>query len=132
MASKAKRTKRRETPASRGQAAPHVYAASVPIEPFFQEQMRDPEFRRAYEELEPEFELVRQLIDLRIKRGMSQTELARRVGVKQPSIARLEGRGKTTNLNFLGRVAKALDARLEVRLVPRKAGGKPGRQKRMT
>ncbi|HET7087832.1 MAG TPA: helix-turn-helix domain-containing protein [Anaerolineae bacterium] len=63
---------------------------------------------------------------------MSQTELARRVGVKQPSIARLEGRGKTTNLNFLGRVAKALDARLEVRLVPRKAGGKPGRQKRMT
>ena len=125
MASKPKRTKRRET-------VPHVYAASVPIEPFFQEQMRDPEFRRAYEELEPEFELVRQLIGLRIKRGVSQTELARRVGVKQPSIARLEGRGKTTNLSFLGRVAKALDARLEVRLVPREAISKSGRQKRMT
>ncbi|HLF26582.1 MAG TPA: helix-turn-helix transcriptional regulator [Anaerolineae bacterium] len=124
MASKPKRTKLRET-------TPQVHAASAPIEPFFQEQMRDPEFRRAYEELEPEFELVRQLIDLRIKRGVSQTELARRVGVKQPSIARLEGRGKTTDLNFLGRVAKALDARLEVRLVPREASGKSEGQKRM-
>jgi ribosome-binding protein aMBF1 (putative translation factor) len=118
MASKTKKTKR--------------YPASVPIEPFFEEQMRDPEFRQAYEELEPEFQLVRQLIDLRLKRGVSQTELARRVGVKQPSIARLEGRGKTTDLKFLGRVAKALDARLEVRLVPHKTSSKSGRQKRMT
>jgi DNA-binding XRE family transcriptional regulator len=98
-----------------------AYPASVPIGPFFEKQMLDPEFRQAYEELEPEFELVRQLIDLRNKRGVTQTELARRVGAKQPSIARLEGRGKSTDLNFLGRVAKALDARLEIKIVPHKA-----------
>ncbi len=82
------------------------------------ERMQDPEYRREYDALEPEFELVRQLIDLRLKRKWTQSELARRVGVQQPSIARLEGRGKTKDLVFLGRVAKALDARLEIKLVP--------------
>ncbi len=105
-------------------------AASVPIKSFFERQMQDPEFRQAYEELEPEFQVVRQLIDLRRRRQMSQTEVARRVGVKQPSIARLEGRGKSKDLSFLGRVAQALDARLEIRLVPREARGKGPRGKR--
>jgi ribosome-binding protein aMBF1 (putative translation factor) len=106
-----------------------AYRASVPTGPFFEEQMRDPEYRRAYEELEPEFEVVRQLIDLRLKQKISQSELARRVGVPQPSIARLEGRGKTKDLAFLGRVAKALDARLEIRLVPRNVEKGSGKRK---
>ena len=100
------------------------YPPSAPYEVYFEERMKDPEFRQAYEELEPEFALVRQLIDLRLKHNLTQTELARRVGVKQPSIARLEGRGQTRDLVFLGRVAKALDAKLEIRLVPIKAKAK--------
>ncbi len=95
------------------------YPASVPIEPFFKKQMRDPEFRQAYEALEPEFDIIRQIIDLRVKRKMSQAQLAAKVGTKQPSIARMERRGKTRDLDYLRRVAEALDARLEVRLVPR-------------
>ncbi len=43
-----------------------VGAASAPIEPFFEAYMKDPEFQRAYEELELEFEIVRQLIELRL------------------------------------------------------------------
>jgi len=45
-----------------------------------------PEFRRAYENLESEFALVRRLIDLRLKQNLSQSKLAQRVGVKQPRI----------------------------------------------
>lgn len=101
--------------------------ASVPIEPMFEQQLRDPEFRHAYEELEPEFKIVRQLIDLRLKRGWTQAQLAERVGTRQPNIARLEGRGHSQNLSFLERVANALGARVEVQIVPREAKAKGAR-----
>ncbi len=97
------------------------YAPGVSVDVFFDEQMKNPGFRRAYEELEPEFAIIKQIIELRIKRQMTQAQLAKRIGTRQPSIARLEARGKTTDLNYLQRVAKALDARVEVRLVPLEA-----------
>ncbi len=107
-----------------------AYPASVPIEPFFEEQMKDSQFRRAYEALEPEFDIIRQIIDLRIKRKLSQAQLAEKMGTKQPSIARMERRGKTRDLDYLQRVAEALDARLEVRLVPREASATPRNRQR--
>ncbi len=97
------------------------FAPSVAFETVLAEHMKDPAFRNAYDELEPEFAIIRQIIDLRIKRKMSQSQLAKRMGTQQPSIARMEARGRVKNLDYLQRVADALDARLEVRLVPRKA-----------
>ncbi len=108
------------------------YPPSVPIEPFFNERMKDPAFRREYDALEPEFAIIRQIIDLRLKRKMSQAQLARKVGTQQPSIARLESRGQTKDLDYMQRVAKALGARLEVRLVPLKARGRNANRKRST
>jgi DNA-binding XRE family transcriptional regulator len=99
------------------------YTAEVPFETILAQHLKDPKVRRAYEELEPEFEIVRQIIDLRIKRKMTQAQLAKRVGTAQPNIARLENRRHPSKeIDLLRRVAAALDAKLEVRLVPRKAG----------
>ncbi len=76
-------------------------------------QRSDPEFLLAANELELGF----QVACLRIERGLTQAQLADLVGTKQPSIARLE-RGETTpSLQFLKRVAAALDAHFEIRLV---------------
>lgn len=97
------------------------YAVGVSVDEFFNGQMKKPEFRREYDALEPEFAIIKQIIELRIKRKMTQADLAKKIGTRQPSIARLEARGKTTDLNYLQRVAQALDARVEVRLVPLKA-----------
>ncbi len=99
------------------------YPASTSIEPYFKKQMNSAAFRRAYEELEPEFAIIRQIIDLRLKRKMTQEQLAKRMGTAQPSIARMESRGKVKNLDYLQRIANALNARVEVRLVPRTASG---------
>jgi transcriptional regulator with XRE-family HTH domain len=67
--------------------------------------------------------------DLREKAGLSQSDLAKRVGTKQPNISRLEN-GEVAglpSLDLLGRVASALDGRLEVRIVrPRKAASRKG------
>jgi DNA-binding XRE family transcriptional regulator len=79
------------------------------------EQLQDPEFVAAAYELEPGYQIAR----LRIMRGLTQTQLAEMVGTRQPSIARLENGSSIPSLSFLDRIARALDARIELRVVPR-------------
>jgi transcriptional regulator with XRE-family HTH domain len=54
---------------------------------------------------------------LRTAQGLTQGELAQRVGTQQSSIARLESGNTQPSLSFLHRVAEALGGRLEVRIV---------------
>lgn len=97
---------------------------------FLTKQMQDPEFRREYEALEPEYEIITQIIELRLKRKMSQAQLAEKIGTQQPSIARMESRGRVKDLDYLQRIASALDARIQVRLIPREASGARGSGRR--
>jgi DNA-binding XRE family transcriptional regulator len=79
--------------------------------------MKDAEFTREYEALREEFELSREVIELRKQRNMTQKELAAKAGTSQPAIARLEsGRYKNISLAFLRKVGKALGAQTEVHL----------------
>jgi transcriptional regulator with XRE-family HTH domain len=75
--------------------------------------LEDPEVKQAYESLETAYQIAR----LRIARGLTQAQLAEMVGTKQPSIARLESGASEPSVAFLRKVAAALDARLELRLV---------------
>ena len=86
----------------------------IPLEDWEAEQLRDPEFVAALAELEPAYQVAR----LRILRGLTQEQLAARVGTHQPSIARLESGASTPTVTFLRKVAAALGSRLEVRFVP--------------
>jgi DNA-binding XRE family transcriptional regulator len=79
------------------------------------EQLQDPEFVAAENELEPGYQIAR----LRIQRGLTQAELAEMIGTHQPSIARLENGSSVPSLSFLERIANALDARIELHVVPR-------------
>lgn len=82
---------------------------------------KDPAFRKAYEALEPEFAIARQLIAARNRAGLSQAEVARKMGTTQSTIARLEsGRGLPA-MSSLQRYASAIGHKLDVRLVQ---GGK--------
>jgi len=92
---------------------------AIPFEKLKADLMRDPEFRREYEKLEPEFQIARALIDARIKKKMTQAEIARKAGTKQPVISRLEGACGSPSLSLIKRIAKALNARLVFRLEPR-------------
>jgi len=77
------------------------------------EKNKDPEFITAAEKLEPGYQIAR----LRILRGLTQTQLAEMVGTRQPSIARLENGSSLPSISFLQKVAAALDAKIEVKLV---------------
>lgn len=83
------------------------------------ELMKDPEFVRAYQELQPEFAIIRKIIEARIKDGITQKKLAKRMGTKQSAISRLESGNANPSLSFLGRLAEALNSRLEIRFLPK-------------
>lgn len=78
------------------------------------EWMKDPEFRREYEKLEPEYEIACQIIEARLKKKMSQEELAKKVGTGQAVISRLEGMNAKPSISLLTRVARALQTKITV------------------
>jgi transcriptional regulator with XRE-family HTH domain len=92
---------------------------AIDFDRYLEEQLKRPEFREAYEELEEEYELAKQIIRFRVNRNLTQTQLAKLVGTSQPAIARLEsGNHRNMTLGFLARVARALELRSEMRFLP--------------
>ncbi len=90
---------------------------TIPFRELKKRWMKDPAFRKEYDALEPEFAVARQLIEARARAGLTQQELADRMGTTQPVIARLEsGRQKPTT-KTLERFAKATGSKVEIRLV---------------
>lgn len=77
------------------------------------EKVEQPDFMTAAEALEPGYQVAR----LRILRGLTQAQLAEMVGTRQPSIARLENGTSIPSLSFLNRIAAALNAKVQVKLV---------------
>ena len=83
------------------------------------EWMKDPEFRSEYEKLQPEFAVAKAIIEARIKRKISQEELAKRMGTGQAVISRLEGANASPSLSLIKRLAAALNLKVELRFTPK-------------
>jgi ribosome-binding protein aMBF1 (putative translation factor) len=97
-----------------------TYTRGRTLEEHIAEQMKNPAFKKAWHDLDPEFELLESMIKAREKAGVTQKELAKRIGTKQPALSRLErgGFGKAT-VETLKKIADALDMRLVVKLQPK-------------
>ena len=78
--------------------------------------LKDKRIKKAYDALGPEFELIGTIIKKRLEQGITQKELARKIGSKQPVISRLERGTYNPSIKFLHRVANALDAELSVKI----------------
>ena len=81
--------------------------------------MKEPKYRKAYEALEEEFVLASAVIEARSRAGLTQQELARRMGTTQPVVARLESGGTRPSMRTLERLAKATGSRLLISFQPR-------------
>ena len=77
------------------------------------------EVKEAFDELSDEFALLAPFLKARARQGLTQAQLAQKIGTTQSAVARLEsGKGKhSPSLATLSRYAEALGCRLEVRLV---------------
>ena len=78
--------------------------------------MKDLKFKKAYDDLEPEFAIIRALIKMRIEKKMSQKDLAKKLGTKQPAIARFESGAYNPTLSFLKKLSTALGGKLEIKI----------------
>ncbi|HEV2134950.1 MAG TPA: helix-turn-helix transcriptional regulator [Terracidiphilus sp.] len=84
--------------------------------------MKEPKYRKAYHALEDEFAIARAVIAARKRAGLTQTELARRMGTTQPAVTRMESGRVQPSLRTLQRLAKATGSRLLIKFEPRLAG----------
>ena len=84
---------------------------------FLNEQMKDPEFKKEYDRLGPEYEIISQLIDARNELNLTQAELAKRAGTDQSHISRLERGSYNPSLKFLKKIAEGLGKELHISFV---------------
>lgn len=82
------------------------------------EQLKDPAFRQAWKENELSYQIARALIKLRLDLNLTQQELARRAGVPQLVVARLESGKYLPSLRSLEKFAKKLGLQVKLDLVP--------------
>jgi ribosome-binding protein aMBF1 (putative translation factor) len=79
--------------------------------------MKDKEFKKYTNLVEHEYVLIKSLIHAREKKHLTQTELAKKIGSKQPVISRIENGTSKPTVSLLEKIANALDAKLIVKLV---------------
>ena len=91
--------------------------------------MKNPEVRKEYDALEEEFALMAEVAKARMRAGLTQAQLAKRMKTTQSTVARLEsGRGKPST-RTLARFAKATGHRLKISFVPVKGKGRNGKRR---
>lgn len=91
----------------------------IPWEQVREELFRNPKVKKAYEDLQPEFAIVQALIDARVKKKISQKDLAKRMGTGQAVISRLENANASPSLSLIKRLANALNLKVELKFTPR-------------
>lgn len=84
------------------------------------ESLMNPEFRKAYEDLEPEFVFIQALIDARREQGLTQKELSKRTGINQSDISKIEHGKLNISFKTMRRLADGLGKTLQVQLVDEK------------
>ena len=82
-----------------------------------EKEMKDPEFRAAYADADAEYSLIEEMIRARSAAGLTQTELAVKLGTTQSAIARLEGGRVSPSVATLRKYAEATGRTLKVRMV---------------
>ena len=86
---------------------------------FLQEQLQDEEFRNEYESMQPEFDVIRAIVDARISQNLTQKELAEKTGIHQADISQLENGTRNPSIKLLKRLAEGMDMVLKIEFIPK-------------
>ena len=77
--------------------------------------MKDPEFKKAYDDLDVEFAILKAIIKKRAQKKLTQRDLAEKIGVAQSALARFESGRISPTLSFLQKVTAGLGLKLVVK-----------------
>lgn len=86
---------------------------------FLDQQMQDPEFKKEYEKIQPEMDIIRAIVDVRVSNNLTQKELADRTGINQADISKLENGTRNPSLRLLQRLADGMDMVLKIEFIPK-------------
>ena len=87
---------------------------------YLDEQLKNPEFQKEWNELEPEFNTIQAIIDARKKCNMTQKELAEKTGIDQSDISKIETGNANPALSTLKRLAEGMDMVLKLEFIPKR------------
>lgn len=82
------------------------------------EQLNDADFKKEYDRLQPEFAIIQAMLDARKASGLTQKDLAKRTGIAQADISKLENGNANPSLRTLQRLADGMGMKLKLEFVP--------------
>ena len=83
------------------------------------EQMQNEEFRKEYEAIQPEMDVIRAIVEARISQNLTQKELSERSGINQADISKIENGTRNPSLNLLKRLADGMGMSLKIEFIPK-------------
>lgn len=86
---------------------------------FLKEQLKNEELRKEWEDIQPEMNVIRAMVDARISQNLTQKELADRTGINQSDISKLENGTRNPSLKLLKRLAEGMGMTLKLEFVPK-------------
>ena len=86
---------------------------------FLEDQLQDREFKKEWENIQPEMDVIRAIVDARISKNLTQKELAQRTGINQADISKLEHGIRNPSINLLKKLAEGMDMALKIEFVPK-------------
>ncbi len=86
---------------------------------FLTEQLQDEDFKKEYDNLQPEFDVIRAIVDARVSQNLTQKQLAERSGINQADISKLEKGARNPSINLLKRLADGMDMALKIEFIPK-------------
>ena len=84
-----------------------------------EKQLKDEEFRKEYEAIQPEMDVIRAIVDARVSQNLTQKELAERTGINQADISKIENGTRNPSLNLLKRLADGMGMVLKIEFIPK-------------
>ena len=91
------------------------------LKEYKKKRMQDPEFVNAYEEVQPEINVIRAIIEARISQNLTQKELAEKTGIAQTEISKLENGTRNPSIKLLQRLADGMGMVLKVSFIPKES-----------
>ena len=87
---------------------------------YLQEQLKNPDVKKEWDDLQPEMDVIRAIVDARTSQNMTQKELAERTGINQADISKLENGTRNHSVNLLKRLAYGMGMSLKIEFVPKR------------
>lgn len=90
---------------------------AIDFQEYLEEQLKNPKFKKYYDEYGKQLEIAYQILQLRKQKRMSQKELAKKIGTNQSNIARMETGQQNFTTDTLQKIANAFNRDLKIEFV---------------